>query len=94
MPEFLEMTSSLCEDMVLVDTGSVDQSVEIVKSHGIEPFYFEWVNHFSKARNYSMDQAKGDWIVIMDVDDRLERETFEALIEKMKKDSIPRVGND
>ncbi len=61
------------DEIVLVDTGSEDSTVEIAKSFGdkVRIFYFEWVNDFAEARNYSLSKARGEWIICLDADERL-----------------------
>lgn len=59
------------DEIVVVDTGSTDKTVEIAQSYGANVFHFDWVDDFSKARNFSMDQATGDWILIIDADEEL-----------------------
>lgn len=67
----LESIKDIVDEMIIVDTGSTDQTVEIAKSYGAKVCYFEWNDNFSDARNFSLEQANGDWILIMDGDDEL-----------------------
>lgn len=68
----------LFDQYVFVDTGSTDKTVEIAKAEGWEIHNFEWVNDFSKARNFAFSQAKTDFIFWMDLDDVLDgRDGFE-----------------
>ena len=50
-----------CEQIV-VDTGSSDRTVEIARKWGQRYFSFPWINDFAAAKNFAIDQAKGDWI--------------------------------
>src|SRR5688500_8695000 len=68
-----------CEELIVVDTGSSDRSVEIAKTCGAKVSFFEWVNDFSLARNFSLSQASGDWILILDADERLTTEDWQTL---------------
>lgn len=65
---------SFVDDIVVVDTGSTDGTVEIAKSFGARVFHFKWCDDFSAARNYALDQANTDYIVWLDADDRLSPE--------------------
>jgi glycosyltransferase involved in cell wall biosynthesis len=76
LPEFLDVFGSVTDDFVLVDTGSRDKSLEILKARGFEWHSFEWIHDFSAARNFSLAQAKGDWIFVLDVDDRVTPEVI------------------
>ncbi len=58
--------------ITLVDTGSEDSTVEIAKKYTDDIYFFEWVDHFGKARQYSKDKSKADWIITVDADEYLE----------------------
>ena len=57
------------QEIIVVDTGSTDRTVEIARSYGAEIRSFPWVNDFAAARNVSIQDAKGDWILRMDADE-------------------------
>lgn len=69
----LESVKNIVDEMIIVDTGSVDGTVAIAESLGAKVFNFPWNGSFSDARNYSLKHAKGDWIMIMDADEELEK---------------------
>ena len=58
-----------CDELVVVDTGSSDQTVEIAKKMGAKVFEFTWINDFAAARNFSFAQCTGEWIIWLDADD-------------------------
>ncbi len=60
------------DEIIVVDTGSVDNTVDIAKEKGAEIFYFQWNNDFAEARNFSIKQAKMDYILVMDADEWLD----------------------
>ena len=57
--------------MVIVDTGSIDETPRIVESFGGRLFHFPWCDDFSAARNESLRHARGDWLFWMDSDDTI-----------------------
>jgi glycosyltransferase involved in cell wall biosynthesis len=59
------------DEMIVVDTGSGDETVSIAKSFGANVDYFEWCNDFASARNYSLSLATGEWILVLDADEEL-----------------------
>ena len=59
------------DEIVVVDTGSIDDTKQIVIQNGASLLEFPWCDDFSASRNYSLDQATGDWIFWMDADDVL-----------------------
>lgn len=60
------------DQIVLVDTGSVDDTIDIARRFAVDLHQFRWCNDFSAARNFALDQAKSDWILYIDADERLE----------------------
>lgn len=58
-------------ELIIVDTGSNDKSVEIAKIYTDKVFYREWENNFSAMRNISISYCKGEWIFIIDADEEL-----------------------
>ncbi len=71
LPGCLESVKNIVDEMIIVDTGSSDKTVEIARSYGAKVFLFEWKNDFSLARNESIKHATGEWILILDADERL-----------------------
>ncbi len=65
----LQSVASLVDEMIVVDTGSTDGTVEIAKECGATVYADEWHDDFSKARNASLEKATGDWILVMDADE-------------------------
>lgn len=74
LPRCLNSVRDIVNEMIVVDTGSTDRTVEFAKSLGAKVYYYKWNDNFSDARNYSMSKANCDWILIMDADDELESE--------------------
>ena len=71
LADCLASVKDVVDEIVLVDTGSTDRTIEIAKEYGAKTFYFDWVNDFSAARNYALDNSSGDWILYLDADERL-----------------------
>jgi tetratricopeptide (TPR) repeat protein len=59
------------DEVVVVDTGSTDRSVEIARSFGARVIPFAWTGDFAAARNASVDASRGDWILYIDADERV-----------------------
>src|SRR5437868_13045640 len=71
LPACLESIRPWVDEMVIVDTGSVDETPRIVEAYGGRLFHFPWCDDFSAARNESVRHARGDWIFWMDSDDTI-----------------------
>jgi tetratricopeptide (TPR) repeat protein len=65
----LESAGGIADEVIVVDTGSTDRTVEIARAHGAKVSFFAWIDDFSAARNFAIEQATGDWILILDGDD-------------------------
>jgi len=57
------------DEIIIVDTGSIDETAEIAKAKGAKVLNFEWKNDFSAAKNFALDNATGDWIIFLDADE-------------------------
>ena len=67
-------------EIVVVDTGSTDCTVEIAHRYTQNVYHFDWVNDFSAARNYSISKASHDYILVVDCDEYLEKDENTDLI--------------
>ncbi len=67
----LEAARDAVDEIVVVDTGSTDRTVEIAESHGARVLHHAWDGDFSAARNASFDAATGDWVMYLDADEVL-----------------------
>ncbi|MCW3096929.1 MAG: hypothetical protein JWL77_2547 [Chthonomonadaceae bacterium] len=67
------------EEIIVIDTGSTDRTIEIALSHGARVEHFVWCDDFSAARNESLKYATGDWILWLDGDDTLPWRSGEAI---------------
>lgn len=67
----LEPVAELFDEIVIVDTGSQDDTKAIARRFTPQVFDFEWCDDFSAARNESLRRASGEWIFWLDADDRL-----------------------
>ncbi len=75
----LASVRGLVSEMIVVDTGSKDDTRERARRAGAKVFDVPWQNDFSHARNASLSHAHGDWVLILDADERLVRSDFERL---------------
>lgn len=72
-------------EIVLVDTGSTDRTVELARKYTDKIYYFEWCSDFSAAKNYAMEKASHDWILSIDCDEYVEFVDIEALQDCMQR---------
>lgn len=67
--QWLNNMRQIADEIVIVDTGSTDNTLTILENAGITPYHFTWRNDFAAAKNYAIQQATGDWIVFLDADE-------------------------
>ena len=83
--------SAVPTEIVIVDTGSTDNSVAIAKRYADKVLFFEWVDDFSAARNYGLEHCTGDWFMFVDTDE-IFTET-EDLVTFFRTDGMNRMYN-
>jgi tetratricopeptide (TPR) repeat protein len=71
LPGCLESVKNYVDEIIVVDTGSTDKTVEISESYGARVYRHPWESDFSRHRNQSLSYATGDWVLIMDADEEL-----------------------
>ena len=79
LPRCLAAVAPAVDEIVIVDTGSSDRTVEIARSFGAKVIEREWTGSFSDARNVSFEAATGDWIIYLDADEVLVADDVERL---------------
>lgn len=73
-------------ELIIVDTGSTDNTEVIAREYTDKVYFHKWSKNFSQMRNISISYAKGEWIFIIDADERLD--DFEKLIVLMNTKEI------
>lgn len=87
-----ECLKSICiynYEIIIIDTGSIDNTKEIAKRYTENVYDFEWCNDFSKARNFSISKASNDLILILDADEiilNLNKQELEKIITENRED--------
>lgn len=56
-------------ELIIADTGSTDNTVEIAKKFTDKVYFFEWINDFAAARNFTMEKSVGEWFMFLDADE-------------------------
>jgi glycosyltransferase involved in cell wall biosynthesis len=87
LPRCLQSVSGLFDEIVVLDTGSTDSTVDIALSFGAQVSRFAWIDDFAAARNAALVRATGDYLFWLDADDVVEtpqREKLQALFDGLK----------
>ena len=81
----LGWAKSAAFEQIVVDTGSTDRTVELAEAMGARVYHFEWINDFSAAKNFAIEQAKGNWIAFLDADEYFTPEDTKKMMGILKK---------
>lgn len=80
----LASVRDVASQIIVVDTGSTDRTIEIAKEYGAEVHHFAWCDDFSAARNAALEHVTGDWVLSLDADEELLVEHHETLRREMR----------
>lgn len=84
MDKFLRHHHSLFDEMIVVDTGSTDDTAAIAQKNGARVFTFTWCDDFAAARNFSLEQATGKWVMYLDFDEMIAPSDFKRVRHAIK----------
>ncbi len=79
LPRCLASVQGAVDELVIVDTGSTDRTVEIAESFGAKVYHHPWQDSFSEARNFGLERVTSEWVLVLDADEELERADIPAL---------------
>lgn len=75
----LESVKEAVDELIVLDTGSTDETVAIAQSFGAQVHHFAWNDSFADARNAALQQVTGDWVLVLDADETLVAEVIPTL---------------
>ncbi len=81
----INSVKKVADEIILVDTGSTDNTVAIAEQLGAKVFFREWDNDFSAAKNFALEHASGDWILFLDADEYFTDNSEQKLVSFIKK---------
>lgn len=82
----LSSAKKFVNEIVILDTGSTDKTVNIAQGYGAKVHHFEWCDDFSAARNEALKYVTGDWILVLDADETLAPEIIPELREAIQRE--------
>lgn len=91
LPQCLESVKDVVDEIVILDTGSTDSTIEIAMRYGAKIFHHKWNDSFGDMRNYALKYPKGEWILQLDADDRLVQEDAKYIKEAIKHKDVSSV---
>ncbi|MGL5153259.1 MAG: tetratricopeptide repeat-containing glycosyltransferase family 2 protein [Clostridium sp.] len=81
----LESLQGVADEIIVVDTGSTDRTVEIAESYGAKVYFDPWDNDFAKARNFAISKATKDYILYIDCDEYLHSDDWKKIGKLLNK---------
>ena len=75
----LDCAKQFADEIIVVDTGSSDDTAEIARRYTDKVYFFEWIDDFSAARNFSFSKAQCDYIMWLDADDIIDEENIKKI---------------
>lgn len=82
----LESVKDVVDEIVIVDTGSTDGTINIANDFKAKVYTFNWIDDFSAARNFALSKSSRDWILYLDADERLDEKSKIELKKIIKSD--------
>jgi len=89
LPALLASLRGVADDVLVVDSGSTDRTVEVARAAGARTLFHEWVD-YGTQRLFAVSQARHDWILSLDADERLTPELAEAVRAEMARPEAER----
>ncbi len=79
LPRCLKSVQNIVDEIIIVDTGSTDSTLQIADEYGAQVTVYPWKNNFSQARNIGLGLARGEWILYLDADEELSLQAQKAI---------------
>ena len=92
LPGCLKSIRGLIDELIVVDTGSTDRTMEIAREYGAKIYEHPWQNDFSFHRNQSLGYATGDWILILDADEELDPKEHSLIRSAIMRNNIDAIS--
>ena len=84
----LESVKNLVDEIVIADTGSTDNTIEIASKYTDKILYFNWTGDFSEARNFVLNNTDSEWILYLDADERIDSKYHNKIKELVKRTDV------
>lgn len=75
----VENAKKCTDEVIIIDSGSTDQTVALAKKHGAKVSFRAWTDDFSAQRNFALNQTNADWVLYLDADERIDVKMAEAI---------------
>jgi glycosyltransferase involved in cell wall biosynthesis len=86
LPKAIESVKPIIDELLVVDTGSTDRTIDVAKKYGATVIPYKWNDNFAEARNVSIRNAKSDWILVLDADETIAKSDLDYVKELTHND--------
>lgn len=88
----LKSAEGFADELIVVDLGSADDSLEVARKFGAKIFHHQFVPFVELVRDYAIEKAGGDWVLVLDPDEQITLALKEKLKEVMEKDQFAAIN--
>lgn len=85
LPRWLENMQAIADELVVVDTGSTDNTADLARAAGARVISYAWRDDFAAAKNCALDAAQGEWILFLDADEYFSPRSLPRVREYIRK---------
>jgi glycosyltransferase involved in cell wall biosynthesis len=78
LPDCLSSVKTIADEIIVVDSGSTDKTLDVAKKFGAKTFFHEWQG-YSIQKQFALDQAAGPWVLNIDADERVSAELADEI---------------
>ena len=86
--DVVENAKKCTSEVLVIDSGSTDKTVELAKAHGAKVCFRAWTDDFAAQRNFALTQTDADWVLYLDADERLNEELIAAVRQVIEDGSM------
>jgi len=86
--DVIENARQCTDEILIIDSGSTDKTVELAKNCGAKVFYRAWTNDFAAQRNFALDKTTADFILYIDADERLTSKAVAHIKKILAQDNL------
>lgn len=84
----IDSVRKIISEIIIVDTGSTDKTVEIANGYSAKVYNYEWNDNFAEARNFAISKASSDWVLLLDADEEVIEDGCEKILNFINKTSL------
>jgi glycosyltransferase involved in cell wall biosynthesis len=88
LEQWLPQARPFLDELVVVDTGSRDDTVALLRELDASVYEYAWEDNFSRSRNRGLEHVTADWILVLDADENVSQEDWEHILELIQHNDV------